>query len=362
MKFIVIFLLIILTYLGINGWLFHALLRATQHWPPVARITLSVAYWSLALLLFPVQMLRDKLPIDAGHLLYWLSNGWLVFFFYLALSYLATILLRLFGLRIPHAFACSVGFTLLLLVYGFIRFSRPVVRHINLSLSQPTFHPTGMRIVAVSDVHLGYGVDRARLRRYVDLINRQRPDLILIAGDLIDMSVVPLWTEKMQDELNRLQAPMGIYMVPGNHEYISGIDRSVKFIEQTRITLLRDSIVRLPNGIQLAGRDDRSNPQRKSLEQLLAQTDAALPRFVMDHQPVNETVDQLIDARIDFAFFGHTHHGQIWPMNRITDTIYRQSYGYHTYNHTHVYVSSGLGLWGPPFRIGTVSELVVIDF
>ncbi|MDR1004554.1 MAG: hypothetical protein LBL97_06080, partial [Prevotellaceae bacterium] len=115
------------------------------------------------------------------------------------------------------------------------------------------------------------------------------------------------------------------------------------------------------NGIQLAGRDDRSNRRRQSVNQLLRQTDRSQPLFVIDHQPVNEEVEQLVDAHVDFALFGHTHHGQLFPMSWVTDAIYRQSHGYRTYNNTHICVSSGLGLWGPPFRIGTDSELVVIE-
>ena len=81
---------------------------------------------------------------------------------------------------------------------------------------------------------------------------------------LIDNSVVPLYTENMAEELANLKAPMGIYMVLGNHEYISGIDESIRYIKSTQIQLLRDSVVTLPNGIQLIGRDDRHNRKRHS--------------------------------------------------------------------------------------------------
>lgn len=98
------------------------------------------------------------------------------------------------------------------------------------------------------------------------MINGQNPDLILIGGDLIDNSVIPLYAENMAEELTELKAPLGIYMVPGNHEYISGIDKSIQFIQNTPIQLLRDSVVTLPCGIQLIGRDDRSNARRLPLQ------------------------------------------------------------------------------------------------
>lgn len=109
------------------------------------------------------------------------------------------------------------------------------------------------------------------------MINAQHPDLILISGDLIDNSVVPLYTENMAEELANLKAPMGIYMVLGNHEYISGIDESIRYIKSTQIQLLRDSVVTLPNGIQLIGRDDRHNRKRHSLQELMVNIDKSKP-------------------------------------------------------------------------------------
>ena len=190
------------------------------------------------------------------------------------------------------------------------------------------------------------------------MINEQKPDLILIGGDLIDNSVVPLYTEKMSEELSELKAPMGIYMVPGNHEYISGIDESARFIKSTPIQLLIDSVVTLPNGI-LIGRDDRHNPSRRSLQELMENIDKSRPIILLDHQPYNLTDAEA--AGIDLQFSGHTHHGQVWPMSLVTDYIYEQSHGYRQWGDTHIYVSSGLSLWGPPFRIGTESEMVVFE-
>ena len=192
------------------------------------------------------------------------------------------------------------------------------------------------------------------------LINAPHPDLILISGDLIDNSVVPLYTENMAEELANLKAPMGIYMVLGNHEYISGIDESIRYIKSTQIQLLRDSVVTLPNGIQLIGRDDRHNRKRHSLQELMVNIDKSKPIILLDHQPFD--LEKTEAAGIDLQFSGHTHHGQIWPINWVTDYIFEQSHGYRQWGNSHVYVSSGLSLWGPPFRIGTHSEMVIFNF
>lgn len=161
----------------------------------------------------------------------------------------------------------------------------------------------------------------------------------------------------MVEELARLKAPLGIYMVPGNHEYISGIDESVRFLKDTPIQLLRDSVVTLPNGVQIIGRDDRSNRSRHSLPTLLKQADRSKPIILLDHQPYN--LAKTDSLGIDLQFSGHTHHGQIWPISWVTDRIYEQSHGYRKWTQSHIYVSSGLSLWGPPFRIGTNSDMAV---
>ena len=128
-------------------------------------------------------------------------------------------------------------------------------------------------------------------------------------------------------------------------------------IRSKTIQLLRDSVVTLPNGIQLIGRDDRSNTARRSLQELMTGIDKSKPIILLDHQPYKLTESEA--AGVDLQFSGHTHRGQVWPMNWVTDYIYEQSHGYRQWGNSHIYVSSGLSLWGPPFRIGTESDMAV---
>ena len=271
---------------------------------------------------------------------------------------LAFDLLRLCRFPFNYGFILSLIFTVVLLGYGYYNYRHPKTNTINIVLDKPLAGDAKpVKIVAVSDLHLGNGTGKTALKRYVKMINEQNPDLILIAGDLIDNSVVPLYTEKMMEELSELRAPLGVYMVPGNHEYISGIKASARFIQDTPIQLLRDSVVTLPNGIQLIGRDDRSNTARRSLQELMTGIDKSKPIILLDHQPYKLTESEA--AGVDLQFSGHTHRGQVWPMNWVTDYIYEQSHGYRQWGNSHIYVSSGLSLWGPPFRIGTESDMAV---
>ena len=275
---------------------------------------------------------------------------------YMIFALLIADVTRIFVPSLNHGFYYALGATCCLLLYGYYNYRHPQVNKIDVFLDKP-IEGHGINIVAVSDVHLGYGTGKAMLKEYVDMINAQHPDLILIGGDLIDNSLTPLYKENMAEELAQLKAPLGIYMVPGNHEYISGIDESVRFLKDTPIQLLRDSVVTLPNGVQIIGRDDRSNRSRHSLPTLLKQADRSKPIILLDHQPYN--LAKTDSLGIDLQFSGHTHHGQIWPISWVTDRIYEQSHGYRKWSQSHIYVSSGLSLWGPPFRIGTNSDMAV---
>lgn len=210
------------------------------------------------------------------------------------------------------------------------------------------------KIVMISDLHLGYHNRRADFARWVDLINAENPDLILIAGDIIDINVQPLLNEGTAKEFRRLNAP--VYACPGNHEYFSGMDKAMSFYKEAGINTLRDSVASV-GSIRLIGRDDRANPNRLSLEELTQGSSDSLYTILLDHQPYH--LEEAESQGIDFQFSGHTHRGQIWPASWITDWIYEDSFGEHRRGDTRYYVSSGIGIWGGKFRIGTRSEYVV---
>jgi hypothetical protein len=214
----------------------------------------------------------------------------------------------------------------------------------------------------LSDLHLGFHNTRADLARWVDMINAEQPDLILIAGDIIDNSVRPLIEEDMAAEFHRLQAT--VYACLGNHEYYSGSPRAQQFYCDAGIHLLIDSVAVIDSSLVIIGRDDRANHRRKSINQLIADVSSSLGggqgeafTILLDHQPYH--LEQAEAVGIDFQLSGHTHRGQVWPISWITDALYECSWGSHQRGNTQYYVSSGIGLWGGKFRIGTQSEYVV---
>ena len=352
------FILLAVAYLLGNGYIYFRSWEVLHLVPVAARWGLSLLYWAGACSLFFVFGNREMPTGTMAHALYYLSTGWLIFTLYLVMLLLGTDILRLFHLVFPHRFIICLGLTIVLLAGGYIHYSNPKTEVIHLDINKPLAGTDELRVVAVSDIHLGYGTTKARLQRYVRMIMAQKPDLILISGDMIDSNLFPVKAQAMGEELSQLRAPLGIYMVPGNHEYLSGVRRCREFVQQeTPIRWLQDSTVVLTNGLQIVGRDDRSNPHRESLAELVRPLDLQRPLIVLDHQPAH--LEESVEARADLQFSGHTHDGQVWPLNYITRSLFEVSQGYKRIGETHVYVSAGLSLWGPPFRIGTSSELTL---
>ncbi|HEX3009815.1 MAG TPA: metallophosphoesterase, partial [Bacteroidales bacterium] len=193
----------------------------------------------------------------------------------------------------------------------------------------------------------------------VSLINQYNPDVILIAGDLFDRNLHTIERQGMESELRKLKARYGVYAVLGNHEYFGNVNKAGEIIARSGITLLKDSVVIIDNKFVLIGRDDYTNRRRKPLQQLIANVDKNLPKILLDHQPVH--LNEAQENNIDLQISGHTHNGQIFPINRIVSKIYELGYGYKQKGNTHFYVSSGLGLWGAPLRLGTQSEIVKVQ-
>ena len=184
------------------------------------------------------------------------------------------------------------------------------------------------------------------------MIYAEHPDLVLIAGDIVDFSFRPVIEDDMASEFRRIEAP--VYACLGNHEYYAGEPDAEQFYREAGINLLIDSSVAV-DGVRVIGRDDRTNPKRKSLSQLVG--DDSLYTIVLDHQPYH--LEEAERQGVDFQLSGHTHRGQVWPLSWVTDALYECSWGSHQRGATHYYVSSGLGIWGAKYRIGTQSEYVV---
>ncbi len=302
----------------------------------------------------------DKLPMWLATTVYHVSTSWLIILFYLFMAFLVLDVGRWVHL-IPQSFThhsvvgtLSVcGFMVGIFVYGYFNYLHKVRVAIDLKTEKQLERP--LKMVMVSDLHLGYHNRRAELARWVNLMNAEKPDMILIAGDIIDRSMRPLLEEGMHEEFKKLQAP--VYACLGNHEYYSQYEEALQFYRDAGIHLLIDSVTEV-NGIQVIGRDDRFNVHRKSLAELMHGVDGSRYTILLDHQPFH--LDQAEKAGVDFQLSGHTHYGQVCPVSWVEKGIYENAYGPLQKGKTQYFVTSGLGIWGGKFRIGTQSEYLVV--
>ena len=318
-----------------------------------------VAAYLLWMALFFMSFLRiERLPVGLAHIVYNVGNPWLIFFLYLLIGFLLTGLARICHLIPPTFFKdsliglCSiVGGVIVLMAIGGIHYHHKYREELTIHTDKPLDKP--LKIVLVSDLHLGYHNRRAELARWIDLINAENPDLILTAGDVVDRSMRPVLEGNYTDEFHRLTAP--VWTVLGNHDYYSNEPLVERFFKDAGIRLLRDESASF-NGITVIGRDDRTNRHRKSLSALVDSIEGFT--ILLDHQPYH--LEEAEQAGIDFQFSGHTHRGQIWPISWITDAMYEKSWGHHQRGATRYYITSGLGIWGPRIRIGSRSEYFVL--
>ncbi len=303
----------------------------------------------------------DTMPMSLATVIYEISTSWLIILLYLFMVFLVLDLGRLFHI-VPKEWLFGswkgllgiVVFLTLVFIYGNFHYRHKVRQPLTLHTEKDLQKP--VRLVLLSDLHLGYHNQREEFHRWVDMINKENPELILIAGDIIDRSLRPLQEQRMWEEFRRLKAPVVACL--GNHEYYAGENGSEDFYRQAGIRLLRDDLMEWGK-IVVVGRDDRTNPHRKSVNQLVEKADKSKYIILLDHQPYH--LEQSEKAGVDLQFSGHTHYGQVWPISWITDALYEDAFGPYQRGKTQYYVSSGLGIWGGKFRIGTRSEYVVLD-
>ncbi len=277
----------------------------------------------------------------------------------------ATELLRFSWLSYQGKVTALIIFALtaIILVIGNYNARVPVVRQVDIQLDKPL--PNGaFKIVLVSDIHLGITISNGKLTKMVNLVNQQKADLVLLAGDIFDEDLGPVIQKNMGDLLKNLQAKFGVFAILGNHEFYGNAGKAEQYLKDHQITVLRDSVAVLSNNVAIVGREDltyerMSGNSRKPLKNLLEGIDRSNFLILMDHQPAN--LNDAVSNNIDLQVSGHTHHGQMWPFNYITRAVFEISKGYGQINNTHFYVSSGYGTWGPPIRTNSHSEIVVLN-
>jgi len=371
--FMIFFSIVLLIYSSLNYFVFTRGLMVFSCNPTLKK-WYTVIFWTVVSS-FLVGMFWERTASSiVSEWVYRIGAFWLAFMFYTLMLLLVIDLLRIADyffhflpdfsptgkLKLGYA---VIGIVTAIVVGGYINALTTRIREIPLTIHKTVTGASEMKILMASDIHLGALIGERQEQKLVRIINEQNPDLVLLCGDLVDGDIGPVLRKKLGRHIQEIRTPLGVYAIPGNHEYIGGIQKTLPYLQSINIKVLRDEIVQLPNGIQLVGRDDRDSRRMGEgngpleLKVLTKELDHSRPIIVMNHQPFN--LQEAVDAGTDLHLSGHTHHGQMWPFSYITEAIFELSWGLKQKENTIFYVSSGFGSWGPPVRIGNSPEVVL---
>lgn len=325
---------------------------------------------ALILFLFPASFIASSIlgRWTAGRLpdtVYFVSALWLG----AALTLMTCLILAWGAWGVTKLFAHSpspavFGWTALAVAclytsYGVLNAYRPRVKELTVRIKNLPPVWRQRKIVQLSDVHLGHILGESFMARLVERTNAQKPSIVFITGDLFDGSDRRL--EELIRPLNDLDAPLGTYYVTGNHETFLGTERAYQALKATSVKILKDQMVVI-DGVQIIGIAYPERGQHKDLGKVIRNIpgfDPRQPSILLYHSPTN--IEQAKAAGIRLQLSGHTHHGQIFPIQFISRLVYGKYYnGLHVEGDYTLYTSSGAGTWGPTMRTGNDPEIAVI--
>ena len=252
------------------------------------------------------------------------------------------------------------GITLTIMAAGFIHAHRLQTTPLEITIDKAAGPIKILNAVALSDIHVGPLLHTPRFEKIVEAINALNPDVVLIAGDIVNEDTRLDELERMAQLFRKIRSRWGVFACTGNHEYFAGIEKSLKYLRQGGIRVLLDEAVLVGEAFYLAGRTNRQylgrRERRKPLPEILAGADLSKPLLLLDHQPVR--LFEAEEAGVDFQFSGHTHAAQVIPLIWINNLLWEIGRGYGRRGKTQYFVTDGVGVWGLPTRIGTRSEIV----
>jgi predicted MPP superfamily phosphohydrolase len=358
-------------YIILRGWQLLSLHPALRTYSLVIAIVFASA--------FIVGRILERFRLTwYSSVIVWIGSFWLAAMAYFLIIALGADLLRLSDYVVPWfpsyltlhpdqardaVVIVVVSIVFITVFLGHMNALRPRIRTLNLSVGKTVPGSKTLNIVAVSDIHLGTVIGKSRLKRIVTLVNSLNADLVLLPGDVFDEDIGPVIKENLGETLRTIRSKYGVIAITGKHEYIGGEEAACRYLNDHGINVLRDSSLRIEDICTVVGREDLSIRQfagkkRKSLGELMKDVDTRLPVILLDHQPFH--LEEAERNGVDLQLSGHTHHGQLWPFNYISQKIFEVSWGYKKKGNTHIYVSCGVGTWGPPVRTGNTPEIVNI--
>lgn len=356
---IIFFIGIVDLLLSTIGYLYY---RHNLPWGRSSWFTL--AYLLLTLNAIVSRALSPTLPHFLVKLSAWAEGLWVAFGYYTLLFALVHFVLWLifklltFSLPLGKIAMVTLVASCLTVTFGSLRAFAPVVRTEHIVTSKLPAG-TSYRLALISDVHLGRILGRSYAEKLVHRINQLEPDAVLIAGDLIDERITYVEEENSLAALAKLNAPKGVYLAFGNHEYIDNPALWHKMVQANGIKVLMDASTVIDGRIKLTGLNDYSRNRDLSSLKALAWENDKYYSILIDHQP--RKMETAAAEGYDLYLSGHTHTGQLFPNRQVTKRMYQLDYGRRDFGKLIAITSSGYGFWGPPVRTEAAPEIVLIE-
>lgn len=356
---IIFFIGIVDLLLSTIGYLYY---RHNLPWGRSSWFTL--AYLLLTLNAIVSRALSPTLPHFLVKLSAWAEGLWVAFGYYTLLFALVHFVLWLifkllpFTLPLDKIAMVTLVASCLTVTFGSLRAFTPVVRTEHIVTSKLPAD-TSYRLALISDVHLGRILGRSYAEKLVQRINQLEPDAVLIAGDLIDERITYVEEENSLAALAKLNAPKGVYLAFGNHEYIDNPALWHKMVQANGIKVLRDASTVIDGRLKLTGLNDYSRNRDLSSLKALAWENDKYYSILIDHQP--RKMETAAAEGYDLYLSGHTHTGQLFPNRQVTKRMYQLDYGRRDFGKLIAITSSGYGFWGPPVRTEAAPEIVLIE-
>jgi len=373
MRWLISFPLALLVFFGICFYIGKNILNFVRCFCPNTKTSV---FWIIFAFVCVAPFFVNFLPFKMNFLRI-TGSYWMAVFMYLLMLFVLSDFTRLalflagkknanIGL---YASSAALALCVILLVFGSLHARS--IKTVNYSVALRG-QGGGIRVTLISDTHIGSSIGKSHIERIVGAVNRTEPDMVCFAGDVFDGNIDILNDlEGVIEQLKLIKAPLGVYACLGNHDVDrQGIrngstQRILEILKKAGITVLQDEVFQVRENLFIAGRKDARpigmDAQRENAQDLLAGIDGTI--IMLDHQPTQFAQNE--QAGVDLLLCGHTHKGQIFPANIITRFIYKKAgavdYGYWKGNTMQAVVTSGAGFWGPPVRIGTNSEIAVIN-
>jgi predicted MPP superfamily phosphohydrolase len=364
---IAVFVVIIQTILFFGHWFLYETLTAffptpdgqPRFWLELTLAILSVSFIAASLLAW------SSFNI-AARIFYSIAAVWMGILNFCFLAACSCWMLwgaaRLAGLHPDRRFLTTVifGIALATSLYGLVNAAWTRVTRVTVKLPNLPASWRGRIAALVSDTHLGHVRGHRFLRRIVAMLNRLQPDIVLIAGDVYDGTVADL--NRLAAPLTKLSVPFGAFFVAGNHEEFSDPTKYLNAVNRVGVRVLKNEKV-VVDGLQIVGIDYRDSVNDDHFRNTIrrAAVDRTQASILLTHAPDRVKISQ--EEGFSLQLSGHTHGGQLFPFTWITQRIYGKFvYGLQRLGDFFVYTSYGAGTWGPPLRVGTKPEIVLIQF